>query len=337
MVCKPCQRISEEQSLERIGWKLIRIIALFSSSDFEARFFNNTAFPTEPVAFLLFVMVILLYSKAFCTNEGLETIMLFLNQVLVLTNHQYRFPVRIHTLEKWAQLSERVYHGIKSYVCCTECRSMYPIQGNRTRNKKCSWKDSYTNANMCGNFLYLEKNGIYTPKQLFHYNSIEQTIRTYLKRQHFVDQLTHRRKKYLGYCSDIQDAQAFNTFKINPHDSVAYTQESPYNILLSIFVDWFQLYDNNSQDVGGIYASIQNLQPSERHLAHNTLTLGIMNGPNETSYLHINHYLSLIVQELQILKDGVWMRNCYNEEVLVKIAVNHYQADLPAMRKVIQC
>lgn len=152
-----------------------------------------------------------------------------------------------------------------------------------------------------------------------------------------MDQLTHRRKKYLGYCSDIQDAQAFNTFKINPHDSVAFTQDSPYNILLSIFVDWFQLYDNNSQDVGGIYASIQNLQPSERHIAHNTLTLGIMNGPNETSYLHINHYLSLIVQELQILKDGVWMRNCYNEEVLVKIAVNHYQADLPAMRKVIQC
>ena len=89
--------------------------------------------------------------------------------------------------------------------------------------------------------------------------------------------------------------------------------------------------------MGGIHASIQNLQPSERHLAHNTLTFGIMNGPNETSYLHINHYLSLIVQELQTLKDGVLMRNCYNEEVLVKVAVNHYQADLPAMRKVIQC
>lgn len=302
----------------------------------ETRFFDNSAFPTEVVPFLLFVMLVLLYSRSWVTNEGLKTIMLFANQILLITNHQYRFPVRVHTLEKWAELSKRVYHGIESYVSCTQCHAMYPIELNRTRNKRCSWKDSVKNASRCNNELYTKtKNGMYMPTQMFHYNTIRQSILTLLQRPHFVHQLESKRKRYAGYHSDIQDAQAYNTFRLNPNDPLPFTQESPYNILLSLFIDWFQLYQNNSQDVRGIYATIQNLYPSERHLPHNSLILGIMNGPNEISFVYINQYLDLIVKELQVLQNGVVMQNCYGEDVLVKICVNHYQGDLPAIRKVI--
>lgn len=96
-------------------------------------------------------------------------------------------------------------------------------------------------------------------------------------------------------------AYVYNAFRLEPKDPLPFTQESSYNIYLFLFVDWFWLYQNNSQDVGGIYATIRNLYPSERHLPNNTLTLDIMNGPNEISYAHTIQYLDLIVKELQVL------------------------------------
>lgn len=166
----------------------------------DARFWDNSAFPTEPVSFLMFIMVVLLYSKAFITNnEGLEIVMMFLNQILILTNHVYRFPVRVHTLERWADLNNRVYHGSQSYVSCSTCHAMYPVEVNRSRNKKCIWKGSVRNASRCENELYIEKNGVFLPAQLFHYNSIKHTIQTFLQRQHFVHQLESKRKRYPGF------------------------------------------------------------------------------------------------------------------------------------------
>lgn len=281
----------------------------------------------------MFVMIVLLYSKAFITHDGLEIVMMFMNQILQLTNHHYRFPSRVQTLEKWADLTNRLYHGITSYVTCRKCHAMYPVELNRTRNKLCTWKDSYSNAQTCRQELYVNKNSVFVPIQLFHYNSIQSTIQSFLYRPHFVHQLENRRKRYEGYMCDIQDAHAFQTFKLKPTDAQPFAEKSPYNILISIFLDWLQLYSNNSQDVGSVFASIQNLWPSERHLPQYTLTLAILNGPNETHNIHLDHYLRIIAQELQLLQRGVTMRNCRGEDVFVRIACSHYLGDTPALRK----
>lgn len=234
------------------------------------------------------MLIVLLHSASYCTDQGLEIIMLFFNQVLMMTNHTYRFPVRVATFVLWAQLNKRVYPSLKSYVCCTNCHALYQYNQPVAASQKCSWKDSLKNAKPCHNELFSTiKNKVHISKRLFHYNPIASTLQIFLKRPYFVHQLEGKRRRVPGLYSDIQHGQMFRNFKIHENDVHAFVDQSPYNILISIFVDWFQLFDDNSQDLGGIYATVQNIFPSERHLKHNSITIGIMGGPKEASYLHI--------------------------------------------------
>lgn len=99
------------------------------------------------------------------------------------------------------------------------------------------------------------------------------------------------KEKIPGLYFDIQHGQMFRNFKIDENDdALPFVDQSAYNILISVFVDWFQLFDNNSQDLGGIHGTVQNISPSERHLKHNSITIGTMGGPKEVSYLYIGRY-----------------------------------------------
>ena len=66
-------------------------------------------------------------------------------------------------------------------------------------------------------------------------------------------------------------------------------------------LDWFQLYDGTVYSIGVIYATICNLPRDIRYRRENLLTLGILPGPNEVSLHKINHYLALIIDELESL------------------------------------
>ena len=65
-------------------------------------------------------------------------------------------------------------------------------------------------------------------------------------------------------------------------------------------LDCLNPYKNKEHSVGVIYLSILSLPRTERFKFENSLIIGIILGPKDPS-LHINTYISLIVEELLIL------------------------------------
>ena len=70
---------------------------------------------------------------------------------------------------------------------------------------------------------------------------------------------------------------------------------------LMLNLDWFQPYDGTIYSIGVIYAAICNLPRDIHFKRENLLTLGILPEPNEVSLYKINHYLALIIDELESL------------------------------------
>ncbi|KAG2196497.1 hypothetical protein INT47_012791 [Mucor saturninus] len=56
------------------------------------------------------------------------------------------------------------------------------------------------------------------------------------------------------------DRCIWREFKIYSVDDVPYVQQLDYNLMLTINMDWFQLYSNSAFSCGGIYLTIQNLK-----------------------------------------------------------------------------
>ncbi|GBC26432.1 uncharacterized protein LOC107327733 [Rhizophagus irregularis DAOM 181602=DAOM 197198] len=83
---------------------------------------------------------------------------------------------------------------------------------------------------------------------------------------------------------------------------------------LMLNLDWFQLYDSTIYSIGVIYAAICNLPHDIRFRCENLLTLGILPGPKEVSLHKVNHYLALIVNELETLWAGLTLNRTYECE-----------------------
>ena len=79
--------------------------------------------------------------------------------------------------------------------------------------------------------------------------------------------------------------------------------ESHLGLMLNL--DWFQPFDGTIHSTGVLYAAICNLPRDIRFKRENLLILGIMPSPNEVSLHKINHYLAPIVDELELLWNGV--------------------------------
>ena len=101
-------------------------------------------------------------------------------------------------------------------------------------------------------------------------------------------------------------------------------------------LDWFQPYDSTVHSTGVIYAAICNL-PREIHFKReNLLIIGLLPGPNEVSLHKINHYLALIVDELQLLWNGLTLNGTfeYLREREIQAALILILCDIPAARKI---
>ena len=74
---------------------------------------------------------------------------------------------------------------------------------------------------------------------------------------------------------------------------------TPYSFLLTLNVDWFQPFIRTVYSTGAIYMTIQNLPREERYKHKNVILVGIIPGPKEPN-LHINSYLTPLVEELKL-------------------------------------
>ncbi|KAG2190817.1 hypothetical protein INT47_012014 [Mucor saturninus] len=311
------------------------------AEDLFARFGNNEYLPTEPLAFVLFLTLFLLNGKHL-TEEACEILMIMFNIALEITHHRYRFPVRAETFVAWCQLASRVHHGMKEYVSCTICHAVHPFETACEKiallGKTCSSVEPFPRSTRCGNDLFLAnaKNEL-KPKRSFFYNSIITTLKTFFLREDFVDDVKHWQSREVipGVMSDVYDGSIWREFKMNPADEVPYVQQSSFNLMLTINVDWFQLYTNSVYSCGGIYLTIQNLPREIRNLRKNVLLCALLPGPGEPKTFQMNHYLRLLVDELLLLADCVQMQTKYHSIVTIKAALTMVACDLPAARKVI--
>ena len=77
----------------------------------------------------------------------------------------------------------------------------------------------------------------------------------------------------------------------------------PNNLVLSINIDWFRVYEHSQYSTGPIYIVILNVSRNERYKDENIILAGIIPGPKEPKC--VNSFLVPLVKDMQKLYDGV--------------------------------
>ena len=81
----------------------------------------------------------------------------------------------------------------------------------------------------------------------------------------------------------------------------------PNNLVLSINIDWFRVYEQSQYSAGPIYLVILNLPRNEWYKDENIILTGIIPGPKEPKC--VNSFLTPLVQDIQKLYDGITFPN----------------------------
>ena len=105
--------------------------------------------------------------------------------------------------------------------------------------------------------------------------------------------------------SDIYNGQIWRSLKTEQGDNFFRPDKADTNLGLMVNLDWFQPYDRSIHSTGVIYATICNLLRNIQFQPKNMLILRILPGPNEVGLHKINHYLSLIITDLELLWEGM--------------------------------
>ena len=109
--------------------------------------------------------------------------------------------------------------------------------------------------------------------------------------------------------------------------------DSPYNLAVTLNVDWFQPYKRVKDSVGALYLCIANLPRSLRYKQENVILVGIIPGPKEPA-LTINSYLEPLVDELKEFWSGVNITLPSGNNITVRVCLICITCDVPAIRKV---
>lgn len=109
--------------------------------------------------------------------------------------------------------------------------------------------------------------------------------------------------------------------------------------MLTLNVDWYNIYNSSLNSCGSIYLTIQNLpKAGARDLKENMILVGIIPGPSEPDGEEMSHYLNPLVEELLKMINGVpikmLMPDGKEETHTVKAALSLVCCDLPAAKKV---
>jgi len=104
----------------------------------------------------------------------------------------------------------------------------------------------------------------------------------------------------------------------------------PHTLALQLFVDWYQKHDQGHHSVGLIWACVLNLPREERYELHNMLLVGVLPGPQESSYAQVQGALKVLTAELQQL----WVEGLQVGSVRHRVFLFSVVCDTPAMRSV---
>ena len=179
------------------------------------------------------------------------------------------------------------------------------------------------------------------PELIFPYASIWQQLARMYRHSSFESNLRHWVNRSINdLLGDIYDGNIWKTFKDTPFDEnsgLFFSEETANSHLgLVLNVDWFQPYSNTTHSTGVIYAAIVNLPREIRFKRENMLILDILPSPNKANLHKINHYLSLIVDELISLWQGTKLDSIVecSEGKIIHTVLILISCDIPAALKV---
>ena len=235
------------------------------------------------------------------------------------------------------------------FVVCPKCFSLYQMEvciikipGHEVQSKVCDHVEfphhPHSSRRVSCGAVLMKKIKIgekykLVPKKTFVYRSIIQSLKEMSRRKGFLQLFRHWSERDMtgDILGDIYDGQVWRDATDSdgrPFFSV------PNNLGLALNIDWFNLYEDTQYSVGAIYLSILNLPRSDRFKYENIILVGIIPGPKEPD--NLNHFLTPLVKELQILYDGVTFRNSSSllSVTSIRAILLAIICDLPATRKV---
>ena len=110
-----------------------------------------------------------------------------------------------------------------------------------------------------------------------------------------------QRLEYLGYMTDVYDGRLWEEWQVmDGRDFLA----SPFSLVTTINLDWFQPFTHVNYSVGVLYMVILNLPREQRYKIENIILISIIPGPREPKHT-INSFLTPLVEELNDLWNGI--------------------------------
>ena len=104
---------------------------------------------------------------------------------------------------------------------------------------------------------------------------------------------------------------------------------------LILNLDWFQPYSGALYSIDVVYVAIANLPRDIQFKREYMLILGIILGSSKPSLYKINHYLSPIVNDLNLLWTGITLNSTaeYSDGKTIRIALILVSCNIPVSRK----
>lgn len=253
------------------------------------------------------------------------------------------FPSSLYMAKKTLGVSKYIF----KYTACNKCHKLYGMNEiSKTEIQTCSFIN-YPNHNQerfrqkCNNSLVKKidsnsDNPIFRPIMIFPLVSIKQQLTLFFGRKDFEADCRKWgvRRNNTDVLFDIYDGRIWKSFE-DEDGKPFFTKEcADTHVGLMLNMDWFQPFINAPYSIGVIYAVICNLPRSERFKPHNILTLAVLPGPKEPSLHEINNYLYPIVNQLNWLWNGYFIKTYeHSNGRFVRGAIIGCSCDVPASRK----
>ncbi|CAO3653596.1 unnamed protein product [Mucor fragilis] len=192
--------------------------------------------PNHPAAFILFILIVLFY-KRYVSDHALEMMIAF-NMVLKILGIPYTFPSRVQPLKSWIKRQSDVHGGMREYIMCSTCSSIYPYQTQEEkermqRHTHCVFKDTLQTSHKCRTppFQSLDvtiasestaSRKKYIPVKRFYFNSVIHTLKSFFRRRLFASMLEETFERNVSgfgrpanYTGDVQHGSVYQEFKLN--------------------------------------------------------------------------------------------------------------------------
>lgn len=247
-----------------------------------------------------------------------------------MTSFTRDIPNSLYTLQKLTGLNKKYF---KMYSSCPKCHS---INSNLdTKTCKNIQFPANPRASICNtNLLKIvkKKDKIESkPLKSFFYQSIKSSLFINFQREGFTEAIGHRKVRSQSMpdhlIGDVYDGKVWKDLEQNGFF------DSPYNLAVTLNVDWFQPYKRVKDSIGALYLCIANLPHSLRYKQENVVLVGIIPGPKEPK-LTINSYLDPLVDELKEFWSGVNVILPSGNNITVCVCLICVTCDVPAIRKV---